>query len=282
MPKTHAAGEVTYASLNDLHELGKEQVVGHDTHELGKVPRVPLTSDRDFRALLMSKRSSQRAHERERERERERDIPNTHRKGVNVLVELIQQADTLDNVVIDTVDVELDLAARVGVRETELRLLDVAGLELLDELGKVHTHAADELLHERAAADVAADALLDRGGELLLGDAERHGGLALLLGGRGGLGQVAVEKVGERLVQHALGDGVDVGERLLGRLERLESHELHHGLELAKVEDLLLNLLSLVRDLLGLAALKERVARRRLEQQVQRLRRARKKAASLG
>ena len=82
-------------------------------NELGEVPRIPLT--------------------------------NAHSESVDVLVQLIEKRDALDDHVIYAVDVELDLAARVSVRKTELRLLKLAVLQLAKELGEMKTNATKEL-----------------------------------------------------------------------------------------------------------------------------------------
>lgn len=50
---------------------------------------------------------------------------DAHREQINVLVELVEQGDSLDDHVVDTVHVELQLCAREGVTETELRLRQV-------------------------------------------------------------------------------------------------------------------------------------------------------------
>jgi hypothetical protein len=88
-------------------------VVGHDADELGEVVAVPLA--------------------------------DAHRERVYVLVELVEERGGLDDHVVDPVHVELDLGARVGVAEPELRRREVARLEPAQELGCMQTHAADEL-----------------------------------------------------------------------------------------------------------------------------------------
>ncbi len=54
------------------------------------------------------------------------------------LVELVQCCDGLNNVVVITVDRELNLAATVRVAKTKLRLVDIALLELLQQLARMH------------------------------------------------------------------------------------------------------------------------------------------------
>eukprot|EP00976_Prorocentrum_cordatum_P061245 1176223-Prorocentrum_minimum.AAC.7 len=55
--------------------------------------------------------------------------------------------DYLDDHVVRAVDVELHLGARVGVRQTQLRLFQVAVLETLDEAVEVLADAAHQLAH---------------------------------------------------------------------------------------------------------------------------------------
>lgn len=136
------------------------------------------------------------SEKREEERSK-RDVPDAHGKGVDVLVELIEEGDGLDDVVIGTVDVELDFATRVAVSKTELGLLDISLLELLDELGKVETDTAEELEHLLRSVAAKLKRVLDGGGELLLRDTELDLGALSLLG----LGEVGLEEESELLGQ---------------------------------------------------------------------------------
>lgn len=69
--------------------------------------------------------------------------------------------------------VELDLAARVGVTETELRLVDVRVLQRLDVAREVLADAAQQLLHGIIAdAFDAAQRLTDGLTQARLGDTE--------------------------------------------------------------------------------------------------------------
>ena len=52
--------------------------------------------------------------------EKPKKLLNSHRKGVNVLVELVQNGNRLDNHVVGTMNVELDFRARIAVPETNL------------------------------------------------------------------------------------------------------------------------------------------------------------------
>lgn len=145
---------------------------------------------------------------------------------------------------------------------TELGLVDVARLELRDELLRVQADAADQV--ERFVRRVALDPerRLDRARQAALAHAQ-HDALAL---GR----QRELEQRRQVLVQHALAAVVDVLERMRGVGERLEAQQLDHRPELLHVRQALLHRLRPPRDVLGKVDLKDRVARRRFEQQVRR------------
>ena len=72
-------------------------------------------------------------------------LPDSHHKRIDVLVQRVQQRDGLDDHVVHPVDVELDLGARVRVRQPQLRLVQVYILELRNEAGQVGADAAEEL-----------------------------------------------------------------------------------------------------------------------------------------
>lgn len=76
-----------------LRDTGVLVVVGHNLDEFGEVVAIPF--------------------------------PDAHREQVDVLVELVEQGDSLDDHVVDTVHVKLQLRAREGVTETELRFRQV-------------------------------------------------------------------------------------------------------------------------------------------------------------
>ena len=48
--------------------------------------------------------------------------PDTHREGIDIFIKLVEETDTLDDHVVDAVDIELDLGTGVAVSETELSL----------------------------------------------------------------------------------------------------------------------------------------------------------------
>ena len=73
-------------------------------------------------------------------------LPNTHRKGVEILVHLVQDGDRLDDVLVGAVDVELDAGAGVGVGQTELCAVEVRVLEAIDETSNVETNSTQKLV----------------------------------------------------------------------------------------------------------------------------------------
>jgi hypothetical protein len=68
-----------------------------------------------------------------------------HGKGVNVLVELVEERNALDDHVVRPVHVELDLGAGVGVRETELGPLNVTVAKVGDERAEVAADGTENL-----------------------------------------------------------------------------------------------------------------------------------------
>ena len=127
---------------DQMNDAAVELLVGHEARELREVVRVPL------------------AH--------------SHRERVHVLVELVEQRDRLDDHVVDTVHVELDLTARVRVRQRALcvrgelggRKRAAAGREALDELLSVQAQASDDLGHDARLGDRNAQLLGDARGQL--------------------------------------------------------------------------------------------------------------------
>lgn len=73
-------------------------------------------------------------------------LADSHGKEVDIFVKLVKKGNSLDNHVIDTVDVELQFCAGVRVAETELGLHDIVALEALEEFCGMETDTANELL----------------------------------------------------------------------------------------------------------------------------------------
>ena len=116
-------------------------------------------------------------------------------------------------VVIVLVNVELDLATRVGVAKTELRALHVALLETLEQLGGVKADATQKIGGDVGrVAGLALDAGelgLDRTSQVLVGKADDQ--LALL-----GNGEVQLEGGLEVVGHNAFANQVDVLEGVGG------------------------------------------------------------------
>lgn len=100
---------------DDLGQSGELNVVLCNLDELGEVPRVPLLA--------------------------------SHGEGVEILVGLIEEVDRLNDHIVHTIDVELDLGTRVTVRQTELGLLQITSLEILQEAVEMASDAPEKLLH---------------------------------------------------------------------------------------------------------------------------------------
>ena len=147
-------------------------------------------------------------------------------------------------------DTELDLGARVGVAETENRPVDVAGLQLLDQLARVLAQATQQVGNDlgRVAglAGEVGEGGLDASGQVPLADAERD---RLLLAG---LGQVCLEGGAQEVGQDALADVVDLLQRILGALERREADKLYRLAELVEVLHSFLDLGQAVANGVGL------------------------------
>lgn len=118
--------------LTDLDEggaLGVQVVVLNDLLQLREVPAVPF------------------AH--------------THGEGVEVFIKLIQKSDRLNDHIISTSWVELDLRSGVGVTQTELGLLEATLGEGLDELGDVNADSTNNFSNSFIRTTRYAQILLD-------------------------------------------------------------------------------------------------------------------------
>jgi len=56
------------------------------------------------------------------------DLPDSHGKGVDVFIQLVQQGNSLDNHVITLVDVELHFCTRIRMSQSKLRFLQIPRL----------------------------------------------------------------------------------------------------------------------------------------------------------
>jgi hypothetical protein len=56
------------------------------------------------------------------------DLPDSHCKGVDIFIQLVQQGNSLDNHVITLVDVELHFCARIRMSQSKLSFLQIPRL----------------------------------------------------------------------------------------------------------------------------------------------------------
>jgi hypothetical protein len=151
----------------------------------------------------------------------------------HILVDLVEGSDGLDDVVVLLVDAELHLGTRVGVTETKDGAVDIAGLELLDELARVLAQTTekvrDDLRGFAGLAGEVGEGGLDASSQVLLADTESDG---LLLSG---LGEVGLEGRAQEVGEDALGDVVDLLQRILGTLEWRKADELDSLSKLVEV-----------------------------------------------
>jgi len=94
----------------------------------------------------------------------------------------------LDDHVVDTVNVELDLGSGITVAQTELRNSRRLGSETFDQVGEMHPDAADDFWNGSRVLAGHAQAFCDRSPELGFDDAQ-HVVLSLFI-----LGQVGFEE----------------------------------------------------------------------------------------
>ncbi len=99
--------------LDEGSALGEQEVVGINPSELKELPKIPLS--------------------------------DTHVKGIDVLVHLIQKSDGLDDHVVGYAGVEFDLGVRIRVTQIQLSLLQQTAGQRLHELDEVVANAYDEL-----------------------------------------------------------------------------------------------------------------------------------------
>jgi len=104
--------------LHEKGNLGVALVFRDDLVQLGEVPRVPFA--------------------------------NTHGESVDGLVKLIKDSNGLDDVVVVTLDGELDLGAGVGVTQTKLSSVHVTLAELAQQLAEVQSETTEEILDNLA------------------------------------------------------------------------------------------------------------------------------------
>ncbi|RUP49831.1 hypothetical protein BC936DRAFT_141338 [Jimgerdemannia flammicorona] len=111
----------------------------------------------------------------------------------------IENRDRLNDHVVGAIDVELDLGTRVRVAETKLRALEVALLQLLEQLVGVQADPAHQLQHHLVCLALISELGLDCASEVAFGDSELNLGLLT------GLGKIHLEEGFEVLVDDTWG-----------------------------------------------------------------------------
>jgi hypothetical protein len=136
------------------------------------------------------------------------------------------------------------------VTETEDGAVDIAGLELLDELARVLAETTQEVSDDLGGlgslAGEVGEGGLDATSQVALAQTEGDG---LLLAG---LGEVGLEGRAQKVGEDALGDVVNLLQRILGSLERRKANKLDGLAELVEVLDCLLDFGKTVANGIGL------------------------------
>lgn len=168
----------------------------------------------------------------------------------HILVNLVKGSNGLDNVVVLLVDAELDLRTRVCVTKTENGAVNVAGLELLDELAGVLAETTEEVSDDfrglGGLAGEVGEGGLDASSQVALAQSEGDG---LLLAS---LGEVGFEGRAQEVGEDTLRDVVDLLQRILGALERRKPDKLDGLAELVEVLHSLLDFGKAVANGVGL------------------------------
>lgn len=95
-------------------------------------------------------------------------LPDPHGKRIDVFVQLVKQGDTLDDHVVHTVHVELDLGSGVAVSKTQLGLARGLDSETLHHVVEVVTDASDNLWDDASVQTRGAQGLCDGSCQLWL------------------------------------------------------------------------------------------------------------------
>ena len=184
-------------------------VVADNANQLGEVPAVPF--------------------------------PHPHGEGVDGLVEVVDGRNGLNDVVVVLLHAELDLGTTVRMSKTQLSTGDIAGLQALEELLGVQSHATEKVTRQLAGLGClalnAGEFGFDASRQILIAHTQNH--LALL----SCLGQVGLKHRAQVVAHETLGDLVGVLQSLAGTLEWREGHQLHHLAEASEISMTLLDFL---------------------------------------
>lgn len=72
---------------------------------------------------------------------------NSHRERVDGLVELVENSNSLDDVVVIALDGELNLSSRVGMTETKLSSSHISLAKLFQQLSSMEPNTAKHILN---------------------------------------------------------------------------------------------------------------------------------------
>mmetsp|Transcript_22450 Transcript_22450/g.27657 ORF Transcript_22450/g.27657 Transcript_22450/m.27657 type:complete len:445 (-) Transcript_22450:59-1393(-) len=204
------------AHANELDGLSIDYVVGDNLGQLGEVPRVPLLQ--------------------------------AHGIVVQLLVEVLQERDSLDDHGVDLVGGESQFIPGDRVSKTELHLLHLRALDAVNKALHLEANAAHQLVSLLARLAGNAELLLDGLAELVVGDEE----LVLNLFLHDVLGEELVEALGD-LALHQLLNRLH---GVLGVLELGESLKLDDRVGGLAISEALMELVELLK-LLSLNDLEE-------------------------
>lgn len=167
--------------LDKQSKLGVPLVVRHNLDKFREMPRVPFS--------------------------------NTHRECVDRLVELIEDGNSLDDVVVVTLHGELDLGTRVSVTKTKLGSVHVSLTKLLQHFrgmqSKPTKHVLDNLAGVTSLAFNESECGLDTSSKSLIRKTKNN--LILLLWFR----KIQLEKGNERVRCDSFRNIVDFAQSLL-------------------------------------------------------------------
>ena len=107
-------------------------------------------------------------------------LTHPHSKRVDILVQLIQESNALDDHVVRSVDVELDLAPGVSMAKTKLGFSRGFRCQGLDELVEVEPDATDNLRDNSNMADLNSKSFREGSSELRIQNTQDY--LLQLLG----------------------------------------------------------------------------------------------------
>jgi hypothetical protein len=153
----------------------------------------------------------------------------SHRKGVDGLVQLIQNSNSLDDMVVVTLNRELDLGTGVSVTKTQLSGIQIALSETFQKLCRVQSDASKHILHDFTGVSGFALDGWESGLDARCQDTVVHTQADLLL--LACLGKVEFKERNKSLRSDTFGNVVNLAKCLLvvpGNFVRLSHNDGHH------------------------------------------------------